>query len=250
MPRVELKNVTHAYRDDDLRIRTLGGISLSVEEGEILSLVCVPGAGASTLLGVVAGVLETDDGVVLVDGLPVDGPAHSAGLIGAETGLLSWLTLAENIEAGRALGGDVQTGQVLALLGLTGEADRYPSQVTAVHRSLATLGRALVNSPRVLLFDDPFRVLSPTERASVRGVVATTLKGIGATAIFATRDIDEALLVGDRVAVLTLRPATVSSVVDNALPFPRDPNDEEFQVLRILLHHQAYLAREGGDYAI
>jgi len=78
----------------------------------------------------------------------------------------------------------------------------------------------------------------------VRCVVATTLKGIGATAIFATRDIDEALLVGDRVAVLTLRPATVSSVVDNALPFPRDPNDEEFQVLRILLHHQAYLARE------
>ncbi|WP_448316360.1 ABC transporter ATP-binding protein [Streptomyces sp. CO7] len=199
-----------------LRDATLGrpgapavtGVGLDVAPGEILTVVGASGCGKSTLLRTVAGLLPAQAGVVEQDGRPVTGPGADRALVFQEDALLPWRTLRANVELPLAIQGvprarrREQAEAWLERVGLAGHAHRLPHQVSGGQRQRAQLARALAGRPRAVLMDEPFGALDAQTRAGMQDLLLEVLHGTGATVVFVTHDVDEALFLGDRVALL------------------------------------------------
>ncbi len=194
-------------------VRAVEGFSLEVREGELLSLVGPSGCGKSTVLRLVAGLLQIDRGEIRVGGQVVAGlrawrppEQRRVGIVFQDYALFPHLTVTQNVAFGlhrrprrqRAL----RVDEVLSLVGLRGHADRYPHELSGGEQQRVALARALAPSPAVLLLDEPFSNLDPNLRAQVRAETTAVLRQTGATAVFVTHDQQEALAVGDRVAVM------------------------------------------------
>lgn len=194
-------------------VRAVEGFSLEVREGELLSLVGPSGCGKSTVLRLVAGLLPLDRGEVRVRGQVVAGPGawhppeqRSVGIVFQDYALFPHLTVSQNVGFGlhgrsrsqRAL----RVAEVLSLVGLSGHGSRYPHELSGGEQQRVALARALAPSPAVLLLDEPFSNLDPNLRAKVRAETTAVLRQAGATVVFVTHDQQEALAIGDRVAVM------------------------------------------------
>ncbi|MGX1855755.1 ABC transporter ATP-binding protein [Streptomyces sp. NPDC055299] len=186
----------------------LHGLDLDVAAGEILTVVGPSGCGKSTLLRTLAGLLPPLGGRLSQDGAPVAGPAADRALIFQEDALLPWRTLRANVELPLAIRGvarperRARAGEWLARVGLTAHAGRLPHQVSGGQRQRAQLARALAGRPRAVLMDEPFGALDAQTRADMQQLLVTVLSGTRATVVFVTHDVDEALFLGDRVALL------------------------------------------------
>ncbi|GAA2305776.1 ABC transporter ATP-binding protein [Streptomyces caniferus] len=185
----------------------LEGLDLDVAPGEILTVVGPSGCGKSTLLRTLAGLLPLLDGRLTQDGEPAEGPAADRALVFQEDALLPWRTLRANVElplAIRGVGRAERRGRAdewLARVGLAGHAARLPHQVSGGQRQRAQLARALAGRPRAVLMDEPFGALDAQTRAGMQQLLVDVLRGTGATVVFVTHDVDEALFLGDRVAL-------------------------------------------------
>ncbi|MFI1304279.1 ABC transporter ATP-binding protein [Streptomyces sioyaensis] len=186
----------------------LHGLDLDVAAGEILTVVGPSGCGKSTLLRTLAGLLPLLDGRLSQDGEPVEGPAADRALIFQEDALLPWRTLRANVELPLAIRGvaraqrRARADDWVARVGLTAHATRLPHQVSGGQRQRAQLARALAGRPRAVLMDEPFGALDAQTRAGMQQLLVTALTGTRATVVFVTHDVDEALFLGDRVALL------------------------------------------------
>ncbi|WP_261801648.1 ABC transporter ATP-binding protein [Streptomyces sp. ISID311] len=186
----------------------LHGLDLDVAAGEILTVVGPSGCGKSTLLRTLAGLLPLLDGRLSQDGEPVEGPAADRALIFQEDALLPWRTLRANVELPLAIRGvgraqrRARADDWVARVGLTEHATRLPHQVSGGQRQRAQLARALAGRPRAVLMDEPFGALDAQTRAGMQQLLVTALSGTRATVVFVTHDVDEALFLGDRVALL------------------------------------------------
>ncbi|MFF9164679.1 ABC transporter ATP-binding protein [Streptomyces longwoodensis] len=202
----------------------LHDVTLDVRPGEILTVVGPSGCGKSTLLRTLAGLLAPLAGSVEQDGRPLTGPSADRALVFQEDALLPWRTLRGNVELPLAIQGvprserREQAGSWLARVGLAAQAKQLPHRVSGGQRQRAQLARALAGSPRAVLMDEPFGALDAQTRSGMQDLLVEVLRGTGATVVFVTHDVDEALFLGDRIALLAA--GRVASVRD--VPRPRD----------------------------
>ncbi|KOG28465.1 ABC transporter ATP-binding protein [Streptomyces resistomycificus] len=202
----------------------VSGVDLDVAPGEILTVVGSSGCGKSTLLRTLAGLLPPLSGEVTQDGRPLTGPSADRALVFQEDALLPWRTLRANVELPLAIQGlprsqrRAQAETWLDHVGLADRMQQLPHRVSGGQRQRAQLARALAARPRAVLMDEPFGALDAQTRAGMQDLLVDVLHGTGATVVFVTHDVDEALFLGDRVALLGS--GRLTAVRD--VPHPRD----------------------------
>ncbi len=245
-PILSLRGVTKSYTGKTGAIsQVLGGIDLDIAEGEFVAILGFSGAGKTTLISAVAGLVEVDAGEILLRGKPIDGPDKERGLVFQSYSLFPWLTVEGNValavdavhkdrsKADRA----ALVRQKVELVGLGHALDRKPAQLSGGMRQRVAVARALAMEPEILLLDEPLSALDALTRAKLQDEIERIRKEEGRTILLVTNDVDEALLLADRVAVLTPAPAARIEriwTVDVARPRDREAvnDDARFQHLR------------------
>ncbi|MCW2608686.1 MAG: transporter related protein [Frankiales bacterium] len=211
----------------------LDGFDLTVREGEFLCLLGPSGCGKSTLLDLLAGFTSADGGEVVVDGRPVDGLGPDRGVLFQTPMLFPWLTALDNVLYGpRARGElDAETREraldLLTTVGLGDAVDAYPHQLSGGMRHRVAFARVLVNRPRLLLMDEPFGALDAITRVALQRFLLELWQRDRTTIVFVTHDVEEAVLLGDRVCVMSGSPGRTRAVIDIDLPRPRSIEDTE-----------------------
>jgi nitrate/nitrite transport system ATP-binding protein len=210
----------------------LQGISLDVRRGEYISLIGHSGCGKSTVLNIVAGLLKATSGGVLLDGREVDAPGPDRAVVFQNHSLLPWLTVYQNVEiAVDKIFRTTRSGAErrewvlhnLAMVNMTHALDRLPSQISGGMKQRVGIARALAMEPKVLLLDEPFGALDALTRAHLQDEVIRIQAELGNTVMMITHDVDEAVLMSDRVVMMTNGPAaTVGQVMEVPLPRPRN----------------------------
>ncbi|MBW0270025.1 nitrate ABC transporter ATP-binding protein [Nocardia sp. MH4] len=212
------------------------GIDLDIAPGEILVLVGKSGCGKSTLLRAIAGLRRPSSGVILADADTVTGPSADRALVFQDDALLPWRTARANVELALRLRGvgrgerAIRSQRWLDEVGLTGYADYLPRDLSGGMRQRVQLARSLAGSPRAVLMDEPFGALDSQTRAEMQRLLVDTWRAHPTTIVFVTHDLDEALLLGDRIAVLG--DGALRALVE--VPDPREPVDRQALRDRIL----------------
>ncbi|MFI0816350.1 ABC transporter ATP-binding protein [Streptomyces sp. NPDC021098] len=218
----------------------VGDISLDIAAGEFLCLLGPSGCGKSTLLSAMAGFVPVCGGDLTVDGTPVGGPDPDLGMVfQSSEALFDWMTVRQNVAFGPRMRGRSRAARAeladtyLGLVGLRHCADRFPGQLSGGMRQRVQIARVLANQPRVVLMDEPFGALDAQTRQVMQDEMGRIWKASGCTVVFVTHDIDEAILLADRIAVMTAGPAaSVKAVYPVDLPRPRDATDQGAAELR------------------
>ncbi|GAA2273769.1 ABC transporter ATP-binding protein [Nonomuraea roseoviolacea subsp. roseoviolacea] len=209
-------------RDGGEPFVALDGVDLDVREGEFLALVGPSGCGKSTLLDLVAGLTAPTAGEIVIDGAPVTGPGLDRGIVFQQYALFPWRTAQANVEFGLEAKAvprrerRERARHYLDLVGLTGFEERYPHELSGGMRQRVAIARSLAFDPDVLLMDEPFAALDAQTRESLQEELLRIWDKTGKTIIFITHGIDEAVYLGQRVAVMTSRPGTIKEVVEVA----------------------------------
>ena len=202
----------------------LGGVDLLARPGEVLAVLGPSGCGKSTLLRALAGFEPVDGGTLELDGVPVTGPSPQRGMVAQAGGLFPWLTLRANLAFGpQALGAhdvDATVNDLLHATGLRDFGDALPSQLSGGMRQRAAIAQVLANRPPVLLLDEPFGALDAQTRLRMHEWLRALLAERPTTTVLVTHDVEESLLLGDRLALLSNRPAQVVEELD--VPFDVD----------------------------
>lgn len=229
--RLELDAVQLSYTGAPV----VDGLSLVVQPGEILVLTGPSGCGKSTVLRALAGLLLPDSGRVLADGREVTTTARDRGMVFQDSALLPWRTVRSNIELALQLRGEPRAGRReraerwIDEVGLTGFADYLPKSLSGGMRQRVQLARGLAGAPRAVMMDEPFAALDTQTRAAMQRLLIDTWRAHPTTIVFVTHDVDEALILGDRVAVLGRVGQPLRAVID--VPEPRS-HDLARQALR------------------
>jgi len=222
---------TFPVRGTRTGLTALAGIDLDLAAGEFVAIVGPSGCGKSTLLDLLAGLTEPDTGQILLDGTPVRGPGRDRGIVFQQYALLPWRTAQGNVEFGleavgvRRADRARRAREYLELVGLAEFADRHPHELSGGMKQRVAIARSLAYDPDVLLMDEPFAALDAQTRESLQDELLRIWRRTGKTVLFITHGIDEAVYLGQRVAVLTSRPSRVKSVVHVDLPH-RDQVDD------------------------
>ena len=233
---VAVERVSKVFRRHGRTIKALAEVNLTVNEGEFVCLLGPSGCGKSTLLNIVAGILSYDEGSVVVNGKMVTGPGADRGMLFQSPMLFPWLTTRDNVlfgpkarhERDIARSDLRQQAQVMIeTVGLTGFEDAYPHELSGGMRHRAAFARALINHPAVLLMDEPFGALDSLTRSRMHEFLLELWGAHRMTIIFVTHDIEEAVLLGDRVCIMGNRPASITQEIVVPLGRPRRYDDIE-----------------------
>ena len=205
----------------------LRDIDLSVTKGEFVALIGHSGCGKSTLLNLVAGLIKPTFGAILLAGKHVDGPGPDRGVVFQNHSLLPWLTCYQNVYlAVERVFPDKRrerTHAALELVGLSHAEHKYPHQISGGMKQRVGIARALAMQPKVLLLDEPFGALDALTRARLQDELMKIVQAAGSTVLMVTHDVDEAVLLADRIVMMTNGPAaTIGEVLEIDLPRPRD----------------------------
>ncbi|MEV6878951.1 ABC transporter ATP-binding protein [Amycolatopsis sp. NPDC051128] len=214
--KIAIRSVTKTFGE----LTALDDVSLDVADGTFLSLVGPSGSGKSTLLDLLGGLATPTSGEVLIDGEPVRGPGLDRGVVFQQYALFPWRTARANVEFGLEGGrlGKRQRAErareYLALVGLSGFEDRFPHELSGGMKQRVAIARSLAYDPAVLLMDEPFAALDAQTREQLQDELLRIWRRTGKTIVFITHGIDEAVYLGQQVAVLTSRPGRLKAVVD------------------------------------
>jgi nitrate/nitrite transport system ATP-binding protein len=214
------------------RFRALDSISIDVGKNEFVCLIGHSGCGKSTLLNLIAGLLLPTSGSIACEQKPVRGPGPDRAMVFQSHALLPWMTCYENVHLAvkqvfdRSLSATAikdKAEQALKLVRLDHAMQKYPFEISGGMKQRVGLARALAVEPRILLLDEPFGALDALTRASLQDELVRLVESIRSTVVMVTHDVDEAILLGDRVVMMTNGPAArIGDVLDVALPRPRD----------------------------
>ncbi|MFD1467291.1 ABC transporter ATP-binding protein [Hymenobacter caeli] len=231
--------IEHVGKQFGPQVVALHDVSLQVAPGEIVALVGASGCGKSTLLRIAAGLETPGTGRVLIDGAPVAGPHPAVGFIFQEPRLLPWLTVCQNVEFGiaglPAAERTERSAAALARVGLSDFAGTWPRQLSGGMAQRAAIARALVARPGLLLLDEPFSALDPFTKMDLQDHLLDIWADDRPTLVLVTHDLEEALVLADRVVVLRSRPGRVHQTFAVDLPRPRRRTAPDFQAQKQLL---------------
>jgi NitT/TauT family transport system ATP-binding protein len=211
----------------------LESINLEIRAGEFFVIVGPSGCGKSTLLDLIGGLTQPTSGRILISGKPIDGPALDRGLVFQQYALFPWRTAQKNVEFGLEAKGVPARERAevarrfLELVGLAEFADRYPHELSGGMKQRVAIARSLAYEPDVLLMDEPFAALDAQTRENLQGELIRIWERSGKTIVFITHGIDEAVYLGQRVAVMTSRPGRIKQVVD--IPLESRSREEDIR---------------------
>jgi NitT/TauT family transport system ATP-binding protein len=236
---VVCRNVSKTWAEGTKRAHVaLRDVDLDVTPGEFIVLLGPSGCGKSTLLYLIAGLEQESTGEIWSFNDRVAGPSPERSLIFQETSLFPWLTVGQNASFGLSIRGDdadtrkAAARDVLQRVGLTEAMDKRPDELSGGMRQRVAVARALAMRPRVLLMDEPFAALDVQTRAKMQDFLLDVWRDSGASVLFVTHHIDEAVALADRVVVFTSRPGRIKTIVPIDTPRPRDPFSPEAESLR------------------
>lgn len=229
---IEARALTKVYRPRrSSPTVALDTIDLKIEQGEFVALVGPSGCGKTTLLKIMAGLIPSYDGSMLINGQPVKGPTGDVGVVFQQPTLLPWRTILENIMIPIEVQGlDKRAGldrahELMETVGLDGFADKYPKELSGGMQQRAGICRALVHDPKVLLMDEPFGALDAMTREFLNEELQRIWVSSGKTVVFVTHSIPEAAFLADRVVVMTPRPGRIAEIVPIDIARPRALGD-------------------------
>jgi NitT/TauT family transport system ATP-binding protein len=232
---IVIEGVNHVYRPPSGRpVLALEDVSLSVAEREFLALLGPSGCGKSTLLYLLGGFLPTEKGNILIEGKPVGAPGPDRGIVFQHFALFPWKTVRSNILYGLERMGlernerEKRAQSFIDLVGLTGFEDSYPSQLSGGMKQRTAIARTLAFDPKILLMDEPFGALDAQTRSLMQEELLSIWQRTPKTVIFVTHDVQEAVYLADRVAVMSARPGRIKALVDTKF----DKNDPEIHKAR------------------
>jgi NitT/TauT family transport system ATP-binding protein len=217
---IRLRGVTKTFGGRHDRVVALDGVDLEVRTGEFLTLVGPSGCGKSTLLDLISGLTAPTDGEIRLNGTPVTGPGLDRGVVFQQYALFPWRTALGNVAFG------LETKRVprrerlarardmLDLVGLAEFADHYPHQLSGGMKQRVAIARSLAYEPEVLLMDEPYAALDAQTREALQEQLRDIWRRTGTTVVFITHSIEEAVYLGERVAVMTSRPGRIKALLD------------------------------------
>jgi nitrate/nitrite transport system ATP-binding protein len=232
---VRIENVGQTFDTKKGKFIALRDINLNIAQGEFITLIGHSGCGKSTLLNLIAGLTLPSSGVLLCDGREIGGPGPERAVVFQNHSLLPWLTSFENVYLAveRVFGAKEaqarlreRTHAALELVGLTPAAQKYPHEISGGMKQRVGIARALSMQPKVLLMDEPFGALDALTRARLQDELMKICDATQATTVMVTHDVDEAVLLSDRIVMMTNGPAaTIGEVLNVELPRPRNRLD-------------------------
>jgi ABC-type nitrate/sulfonate/bicarbonate transport system ATPase subunit len=234
---VDIRTVSHQFKLSGSTLPVLDTIDFSVAPGEFVALLGPSGCGKSTLLRLVAGLEKPSSGSILVDGQAIARPDPSRILVFQDPTLFPWATVWKNVATGLEARGVLKhqrarVDSALALVELSAFADAYPHQLSGGMAQRASLARALVNDPALLLLDEPLGKLDSLTRLTLQAELVRLWQRSGFTALLVTHDVEEALLLSSRIIVFSDRPARIKAEFLFDKPYPRHRDDPELVTLR------------------
>jgi len=261
MAYLQLTNVSKKFTSADNReMIALERISLTVEQGEFVSIVGPSGCGKSTLLQIVAGLIPSSGGQILLKGRPVTTPPPEAVYVFQQynRSLFPWRTVIDNVafavehrRSGPRAATRERASHFLGLVGLEAQAGKYPWELSGGMQQRVAIARALIAEPTILLMDEPFSAVDALTRLNLQVLLLSIWERTRITIVFVTHDVDEAVYLSDRVSVLTPSPATISEVLPVDVARPRRPIEtrEEARFLQLRHYLLDRLLRTNADAA-
>lgn len=231
-PYLELSNIGIEFDTGSEKFRALNGINLKVDKGEFICLIGHSGCGKSTLLNIIAGLNEATEGGVILQGREVRSPSPDRAVVFQNHALLPWMSVYDNVALavkqvfrGRKNRREMAewTRHNLSLVHMLEAADRFPHEISGGMKQRVGIARCLAMQPRVLLMDEPFGALDALTRAHLQDSLMKIHRDLGTTVVMITHDVDEAVLLSDRIVMMNNGPAAnIGEVLQVPLPRPRD----------------------------
>lgn len=265
---ISIRNVTKIYDPEGVNVMAVDNCSMEIAGGEVCMIVGPSGCGKTTLLNAIAGFHSITEGEILLDGEVLCGPEKPKADQGAERmvvfqhgALFPWKTLAQNVAYGPIVQGKLskrmaleKARDMLAEAGLGNVVNKYPGEVSSGMSRRAEIVRALINNPKVLLLDEPYRAMDALTKSIMHESLLETYDRTKVTIFFITHDLEEAIFLGDKVHVVTTRPCQLKKTVEVNIPRPRTfatQSSEEFRLLmeevNEAVHEEAIKAFQAGE---
>jgi NitT/TauT family transport system ATP-binding protein len=225
--KLQVAGVSKTFRRRDDALLVLDDISFDVKTGEFFAIVGPSGCGKTTFLRIVQGLEAPSAGTILLSGKPLTGPGPDRGFVFQNDSLFPWRTVLRNVTFGNELRGDPRAAamtaaqRIISLVGLGGFETHYPHELSGGMRQRVNLARAINIEPDILLMDEPFAALDALTREAMQQELLRIVAATRKTALFITHQIDEAVLLADRIAVFSPRPGRLAATIDVDLPRPR-----------------------------
>ena len=232
---ISIRNVSKIYDPDGARVLAVDNCSMEIEAGELCVVVGPSGCGKTTLLNAIAGFHGITSGEIVLDGEVLcnadkqASPGSDRIVVFQNGALFPWFTVLENVTFGPVVQGGIsekeakgKAREMLSQMGLQGIENNYPSELSGGMRRRVEIARAMMNDPRVLLLDEPFRALDALTKTVVQQFLLDVYNKCKKTIFFITHDLEEAIFLGSRVYIMTTRPAKIKTVLDIDIPRPRD----------------------------
>lgn len=239
---LEIKDLNISFSIDAGKLQVLNNINLTISKGEFICIVGASGCGKSTLLRIIGGLEQGYAGSCLFKGQEVRRPSVDRGFVFQESRLFPWLTVEKNVEFGLRDSSEARrgnfapkkttVGQHLELVGLDKFSQAYPYQLSGGMQQRASIARALVNNPDMLLLDEPFGALDAFTRINMQQEILKIWRKEKTTMLLVTHDIDEAVYLADRVVLMSQRPGTIKKIVKNDVPRPRNRKNPDYTKIR------------------
>lgn len=239
---IQLDDVSVAFGSEKKRKTILASLTMNVAPGEFVALLGPSGCGKSTVLNLVAGYLKPTLGTMKVNGAGINGPDPQRGMVFQQHTLFPWKTVQENVEFGPKMAGESKATSestartFLEMVGLSKYADHYPSQLSGGMQHRVEIARALANYPGVLLMDEPFGALDAQTRLVMQDGLLKLWEQLKPTVLFVTHDIDEAVLLADRILIMGVLPSRVLAEIEVDIERPRNVRamtDSRFSQLKL-----------------
>ena len=265
---ISIRNVTKIYDPEGVNVKAVDNCSMEIAGGEICMIVGPSGCGKSTLLNAIAGFHSITEGQIDIDGEMLCGPGREKADQGADRmvvfqngALFPWKTLVQNVAYGPMVQGALnksqamdKAGTMLAEAGLGDVVHKYPGEVSSGMSRRAEIVRALINDPKVLLLDEPYRAMDALTKQIMHESLLETYDRTKVTIFFITHDLEEAIFLGDKAHVVTTRPCQLKKTVEVNIPRPRSYETQSSEAFRALLsevneavHEEAVKAFQAGE---
>ena len=235
---IHLDNITKIFRRDDKETVAFKDFSLDIREGELISILGPSGCGKTTILRLIAGLEDLTSGEIRIGNKVCTGPGQDRGMVFQEFALFPWRSVRKNVEFGMEISRvpaeerHIRAEKYIELVGLENFADSRVHELSGGMKQRVGIARTLVNSPDVILMDEPFGALDAQTRNIMQTGLLRIMEKTNKTTVFVTHSVDEAVFLSDRIVILSKRPAVIKEIIEIPWAFPRDRASVEFTSLR------------------